>query len=265
MTSIGIFNASMIPAAIPPVSPNFAFCNGDYGTGLSHNEALQAASLLPQGTMPITYSIEEPEMNDLVANVSATAYRIPFVEYFGDVTIAADVSGPIELDSIVIVPNDLRGMAAYVADQCIRHKGVGGFITKRIQGLVDFVTDPKSDIDAPRYPDSTAFLTVMVSDHQSVYAFPGDYDPEMALFLRKAEAYALSRVAPLYHIEIARRVVKFAVAGSRMRRMETEVPWWDGGSVQGNRTGTVNLDLTNVTTEEVATARRRRRASVPLR
>lgn len=257
MTSVGIFNAAVPPVPIPPVPPNFVFCNGAYGAGLSHDQAIKAASLLPQGTIPITYSVEEPEMDDLAANVTATEYRLPFIEYFGDVSITVDVSGPVNINRLDVVPNDIRGMAAYVANQCLRRRGVGGFITKRIQGLVDFVTDPDSDIDAPIYPDSTAFLTVTVSNDESVHAFPGDYDPEMAYFLRKAEANALSRVAPIDQAEIANRVVKFAIAESRMRRLGTAVTWYGGWLVQGNRTGTANLELTNVTTEGVATARRR--------
>ena len=253
-------NSFAPPVPILPVAPNFVFCDGAYGTGLSRHEALRAGSLLPQGTLPVTYSIEEPDTEGLTVNASAPEmrYRLPFLESFGDVSISVDVSGPVNLDRINVVPNDIRGMAGYVANQCLGRGGVGGFVTKKIQGLVDFVTDPTSNIDVPVYPDYTAFLTLTVSNHQSSYIFPGDYDPEMALFLQKAEVQALSRVRPPYHIVIADRVVDFAIARSRMRRLETEVTWW-GRWLQGNRTAITNAQLVNMTTAVAATARRRKR------
>ena len=230
MTNIVNLNSYTPPVPIPPVLPNFVFCDGAYGTSLSHSEASKAGGLLPQGTLPVTYSIKEPQIDVLAANASVLdlEYRLPFLTMFGGVSLSIDLSGPVNMDKINVVPNDIRGMAAYVANQCVGRGRVGGFITKRIQGLVDFVTDPTSDIDESIYPDSTAFLTLTVSNHENSYAFPGDYDPQLAFFLQKAEADALSRVGPPYHSVIADRIVKFARARSRMRRLGTDVPWWGG-------------------------------------
>lgn len=231
------------------------------------HEALRAAGLLPQGTLPVTYSVEEPEADGLTVNVSALEleYRLPFLESFGDVSIAVDVSGPVDIDRINVVPNDIRGMAAYVAHQCLGRGGMGGFVTKRIQGLVDFVTDPTSDINSLIYPDSTAFLTLTVSNHQTAHAFPGDFDPQLAYFLQRIEVDALSRVRAPYHHVIADRVVDFATARSRMRRLGTEVTWWGGWLAQGNRTAVADVQLANMTTEVVTTARRRKRVPGLLR
>ncbi|CAD6593131.1 MAG: hypothetical protein ASARMPRED_007079 [Alectoria sarmentosa] len=262
MTNLINLNSYVAPVPIPPVAPNFVFCNGAYGRGLQRDDAFKAGGLLPQGTIPVTYSVEDPDMDGLAANVSAleVEYRLPFLESFGGVSISIDVSGPININNINVVPNDIRGMVAYVADQCLGvQRGIGGFVTKRIQGLVDYVTDPTSDIDAPIYPDSTAFLTVMVSDYQNAHSFPGDYDPVLALFLRQADMDVLSRFQQPYCREIAHRVLKFAVAASRMSRLGTDVPWWRGWVVSGNRTGTASVQLANMTTEEAATARRRKR------
>lgn len=267
MTNLVNLDSYTPPIPIPPVAPNFVFCNGAYGTGLPRREALQAGSLLPQGTLPVTYSVEEPEIDGLAANVSVLrpAYELPFLEFYGSVLISVDVASPVSISMINVVPNDIRGMAAYVANECLGRYGVGGFVTKRIQGLVDFVTDPTSNIDARMYPDSTAFLTLTVSNRQTAHAFPGDYDPQLAFFLRNAEIDALSRVHSRYHFVIANRIEKFAIAESRMRRLETEVPWWDGWLVQGNRTAIAGFQVVNVTTEGIATARRRKRVSGPLR
>ncbi|KAL9065289.1 MAG: hypothetical protein Q9161_008318 [Pseudevernia consocians] len=261
MTSLINLNSYTPPVPIPPVAPNFLFCNGAYGTGLRRDEAFQAGGLLPQGTMPVTYSVEEPEQDGLTANFSALEleYRLPFLESFGGVSISVDVSGPVDINKINVVPNDIRGMAAFVASQCLSRGGMGGFVTKKIQGLVDFVTDPTSSFDAPIYPDSTAFLTLTVSNHQNAHTFPGDYDPQFAIFLRKAEADALERVEPQYRDVIADRITKFSIAKLRMRMLGTEVPWWGGWLGQGNKTEIADVQLGNVTTEGAASARRRKR------
>ena len=255
MTSLVNVSSYVSPVPIPPVAPDFVFCNGAYGTHLVKVEASRAASLLPQGTTPVTYFIGDPVLGPLAANVSSRElerqeYRLPFIEIFGGVSIAVDVSGPVDINKITVVPNDIRGMAAYVASQCLGIAGWGGFVTKGIQGLVDFVTDPTSDIDYLRYPDSTAFLTVTVGNHQTSHAFPGEYDPEMAFVLRKAEMDALRRVQSPHQIaEIADRIRKFALAEARMRRLRTEVPWWGGWLTQGNGTSVANVQLANMNAE----------------
>lgn len=252
MTNLLGPNSYSPPVPIVPVAPDFVFCSGAYGTALTRFEAMRVGGLLPRGTLPVTYLVQEPDINGLIANASAleTGYRLPFLDSFGSVSISVDVSGPVNIDRISVVPNDIRGMAAYVANQCTGRGGLGGFITKKIQGLVDFVTDPTSDIDVPIYPDYTAFLTLTVSSHPSAFAFPGDYDPEMAFFLQKAETQALSRVQPSYRAVIADRVMEFANVRSRMRRLGLDVTWWDD----------LNAQLANMTTEVAATARRRKRA-----
>lgn len=267
MASLAHLNSYVTPIPIPPVPPNFVFCNGDYGTGLRRADAIQAGGLLPVGSLPVTYSVGVPEMDGLAANIStlASEYRLPFLEVHGGISLSVDVSGPINIDRINVVPNDIRGMAAYVANQCLGRNGEGGFITKRIQGLVDFVTDPTSNIDAPVYPDSTALLTLTVSSRETSHTFPGDYDPQMAKFLWRAELDALSRVEPDARLVIANRVAKFAQMESHMRRMGTDVPWWGDWMAQGNRTAVTNVQLANMTTEGVTTARRRKRIAGLLR
>ena len=268
MTSLVNLNSYVPPVPLPPVAPNFVFCSGAYGTGLRPADALNAGGQLPQGTLPVTYSVEEPEMDGVRVNVSApdTVYRLPFLEFFGDVAIAVDVSGPVDINQINVVPNDIRGMAGWVASQCIGRGGVGGFVTRKIQGLVDFVTDPTTDIDAALYPDSTAFLTLTVSNLETLHTFPGDYDPQLARFLRQSEIDILFRVEEPHHrFVIAERIQKFAKAESRMRRLETDVPWWGGWLMQGNRTAVTNIQLANMTTESVATARRKKRVAGLLR
>ena len=261
---IGLLNPSLsLPFPIPPVSPDFVYCNGDYGTGLFPDDAYNAGDLLPRGTVPVPYSVEEPELYDLAANVSAlgVGYELPFLIFKGGLSLSIDVSGPVGIHLISVIPDDLRGMAAWVAHKCVvQGGGVGGFVTKRMQGLVDFVTDPAKDIEDPDYPDSAAFLTLMLSDHEQSATFPGDYDPQLAKVLRQAEIDAWARAGPRQRPVFQERIQMFTRSEMNMRRLGTDIPWWHGWeSLQGNRTAATNVQRVNTTTESVATARRRRR------
>ena len=254
-------NAYVPAVPIPPVPPNFLLCNEAYGTNLLHQDAVTAASMLPQGAMPVTYSVEEPELEGHAANVSTlgSGYSLPFLEIFDSIAISVDVSGPLDIKEINVVPNDIRGMAAFVANECLGRGRVGGFVTKKIQGLVDFVTDPTSDIDNVPYPDSAAFLTLAVTSPETSAAFPGDFDPQMAGLLWKSELDALERVEDYYRPVIAERLDRFLKAQHQMRRLGVQLAWWEREVAQGNRTASASLHLTNTTAESGATARRRRR------
>ena len=262
---INLVNPNAYVPAVPisPVAPNFLLCDEAYGSNLVQQDALTAASMLPQGAMPVTYSVEEPEMDGHTANVSAlgSGYSLPFLEIFGSIAISVDASGPVDISEISVVPNDIRGMAAFVANQCLGRDRVGGFVTKKIQGLVDFVTDPTSDIDNVPYPDSTAFLTLTVSSPETSAFFPGDFDPQMAGLLWKSELDALERTEVYYRPVITGRLERYLKAQQNMRRLGLEMTWWARELAQGNRTATASLHLANTTTESVATARRTRRVT----
>ena len=262
MTSLVNPNAFVPAVPIPPVAPNFIFCHRAYGNNLRPRDGLTAASMLPQGAMPVTYSVEEPEMENHAANVSAsdTVYSLPFLEIYAGIAISVDVSGPIDIKEIDVVPNDIRGMAAIVANQCLGRQ-LGGFVTRKFQGLVDFVTDPTSDLDNRPYPDSAAFLTLTVSNLETSASFPGDFDPEFAKVLWKSELDALERVEPHLRPVITDRIQRFVKTHTMMRRLGTRVVWWESELEQGNRTAITSLQLTNTTTGSVATARRRRRVT----
>ena len=266
---IGPLNPSLsIPFPIPPMTPDFVYCDGAYGTGLLPDDAYNAADLLPRGTVPVPYSVQEPEIDDLAANVSSLgAYELPFLTFKGGVSLSVDVSGPVDIDRISVIPNDLRGMAAWVAHKCVvQGGGVGGFITKRIQGLVEFVTDPTTDIDNPDYPASAAFLTLMLSGHEESASFPGDYDPQLAKVLRQAEIDAWAQAGPRQRPVLQERIQKFTRSEMNMRRLGTDVPWWHGWeSLHGNQTAVTNFQRMNMTTENLTTARRRRRIAGALR
>ncbi len=69
-------------------------------------------------------------------------------------------------------------------------------MTKGIPGLVDYVTDPTSDLYAHPYPSTTAFITVLVGKPDTAFSCPGDYDPDLAYFLQQTELAAWTRWSP---------------------------------------------------------------------
>lgn len=268
MTNPVNLSSSVPPVPIPPVAPNFLFCSGDYGSDLIRDEAMIAGSLLQQGTRPVTYSFKAPDIDSHVANISVPdpGYHLPILEDYRGVLISVDVAGPVEINEFRVAPNDIRGMVAYVANECLGRQGTGGFITSNIRGLVDYVTNPASDIEAELYPDNTAFLTATVSSINSLHASPGDYDPQMPRFLWKTELDVFHRMVEPYQREvIAGRILLFKRAEKRMRSGEPEMAWWEEWALQGNRTVVSNLQLSNVTTKSATTARRRKRVAGLLR
>lgn len=78
---------------------------------------------------PVTLSVV-PEIDDLAANVSAPEleYRMPNLKAHCAVWISVDVSGPVSINKISVVPKDNRSMAGYVAGHCERHGGLVGFV-----------------------------------------------------------------------------------------------------------------------------------------
>ena len=59
--------------------------------------------------------------------------------------VSLELSGPASLQTIELRPNDIRGMAGYVIDDCVRAGGgQGGFVTGLLQGMIDYALDPSS-------------------------------------------------------------------------------------------------------------------------
>lgn len=255
-TMLGLSNltSAIEPVPVEPILPNFALCHPAYGDTLKGPFGLTTASILPQGTTPTLYTIYQDKQGQ------ASKYTLPFKVSYADVRIDVQVAGPVDATSMLLIPNEIRGMAAYLASVCGGGSGTGGFITSGIHGLVDFVTNPWSDLDAPRYPNSTAFLTVTMTSPQ-IYTQAGDYDPEMALFLARAERNALDGIQPPLDVRILDRGRRFAVQATHMKRLG-DVAWWDAVPLQSKTTEASNRThdamTTDVTAAEIATSRRKR-------
>ncbi|KAK0515807.1 hypothetical protein JMJ35_001841 [Cladonia borealis] len=248
LTNLTSFNP---PIPIPPIAPNFAFCDRAYGVGLSQGDAIFLADTLPHGTFPVPYTVNQ----DLS---SPDSYDLPYETHRRDVAITITVAGVADVDSILLVPNEIRGMAAYIVQNCLEQGRGGGFITKGIQGLVDYVTDPTSDLDAHPYPSSTAFITVLLGQPDTAFSSPGDYDPSLAYFLLHTELVAMDMVEPQYLDIIGERMLQYTAQAARMTRLGN-VAWWDTPEVGSNETEAAPLRMTNAAMHNVSTSRRRSR------
>ena len=66
----------------------------------------------------------------------------------GNCKIWIEIAGPTSPAIYEAVPNEVRGMAAWLIDQCVggSGRGYGGFATKDIGKLIDYVTEPDTKI-----------------------------------------------------------------------------------------------------------------------
>ena len=219
-----------------PTPPNFAFCDPLYGNTLTRHDAAMAHVFLPRGSLPVDY----------YTNDQSAEYHLPFSSAWGSVVISVEVAGAVQMAriaSISLSPDEIRGMATYVTDQCVREGGNGGFVTKKLGGLVDYITRPSTDVESWPYPASTIFLTLSMTSRDIYYPSPGDFDPQMAAVLQKAEVDKLDQTPHLSHEmqrDYQRRVAFFALQSARMTRRGL-VPWWlfrlGGGSERPGSTG----------------------------
>ena len=131
-------------------------------------------------------------------------------------------------------------------------------MTRGIQGLVDYVTDPISDLDVHPYPSSTAFITVLVGKLDTAFSSPGDYDPSLAYFLLHTELVAMDKVEPQYLDVIGERMLLYTAQTAHMTRLGN-VAWWDTPEVGSNETEAAPLRMTNAAMHNVSTSRRRSR------
>ena len=67
-----------------------------------------------------------------------------------DCRISVEVAGPASPTTYTAKPDDIRGLADWLAIQCvIGNDGSGGFLTKDIGNMIDFITAPQTDIHGP--------------------------------------------------------------------------------------------------------------------
>ena len=258
MISIGNLTSYTPPVAIAPMAPDFKFCHAAYGLGLRRQDGIYAGGILPVGDLPVLYSATSAEEGG-----QAQSNVFPFSVQFGSTKISVEVAGPIDYDkfTISLVPNRLRGMAAYLANTCVGTRGMGGFATMGFQGLLNFVTDPLNSLDVPEYPISAAFITLSMTSLAEAHSYPGDHDPVIARVLAQAETNVLETVPQQYHLEIADRVVRYTVQSQRMSRLG-RLAWWNDEYNDANSSSILNLPAQsmNESASDSSTSRRKRKA-----
>ena len=131
--------------------------------------------------------------------VSPSSWRIePLTLLKGACAVSIEVAGPNLPSTITFIPNEIRGMIGWVISKCVLEGlGLGGFITKNISHLLDFINDnPTTHIrnyrkvtasliiaghcsNIPK-ATSSSFLTVSVTSSQLQRRNPGNFDPSIA-------------------------------------------------------------------------------------
>ena len=261
MLAIGNLTSYVPPLPLAPIRPNFAFCHPAYGVNLNRQDGLYLSGILPLGTRSVQYHVSHDEDGG-----SARSCTLPFDISFAGIAIKVEIAGPVNIDEIELIPNGIRGMAGHLANHCLGRRGVGGFVTAKIQGLVDYISNPDTNLDAAEYPDDTAFVTLTMASSPRVHWFPGDNDPFMAEFLQNVAQNAMRMHGPLESMVFADRVIKYGEQAQHMSRLGT-VSWWDNiplGLAKGNHTEdsarSSNVKPDNDTVIHAATLRRRKRS-----
>lgn len=109
--------------------------------------------------------------------------------------MSVDAAGPALPDEMYVRPDDIRTMAAYVIDQCVRRSRVGGFVTNGMSTIVDYILNPATNLNA-RYPVDTVFITVTVSGPRDHDFQPGNTDPMVPVLFGGLQLDAYRKATP---------------------------------------------------------------------
>ena len=216
------------PRPIFPIHPDFAYCHSFYGSNVDFDFTRVASAKLPEGNEEQQYELHN----------SSSKYHLPFTSTWQKVTFSVEASVSITAaitPYIKIRPKELRGMAAYLSQNCLDpynpSRRTGGFITKRINGLISHILDPNVDIKSVPYPSYTTFLTVTMLDntaHSNLFLAPGDRDPQIPSRLSDAETNEYARQTSMPESERMRfwgRAIMLAKQSAGMWR-GLQAPWW---------------------------------------
>lgn len=73
---------------------------------------------------------------------------LSYSSWTGNCKIWIEIAGPVTPQVYEAVPDEIRGMAAWVIDGCVAGSGggIGGFVIKDISNLSTYVTEPDTKI-----------------------------------------------------------------------------------------------------------------------
>ena len=110
----------------------------------------------------------------LACKPSIICWKVLGLILSGNCVISIEVAGPqgfYDVQStnvpftIMASPFQLRGLAAYVVNNCVQRGGnVGGFATNQISNLANYLQDPNTDLSLPFRKTIRAIFSKHVSD-----------------------------------------------------------------------------------------------------
>ena len=163
--------------------------------------------------------------------------------------VSVELAGPTIPHTMNLIPNDIRGMAGWVIDQCVVDRtGSGGFVTKDLLNLIRYVVDPATDINAPfrmstlffsvtkaaltsnnDKVQASAFLTVTVSGPSDTQKpDSGDNDPSVPERVADYLITLYQSAQGILKLHYSNLALGFRLTANSMRR-GGRVPWWSGG------------------------------------
>ena len=127
------------PVPIAPVRTDFSECDPFYGTTLQYSDCVMAVDSMPSGETMFIYHILDRQSSDL-----------PYSIAHGTCMISIDVAGPVLPTEMYFSPNEIRGMASWVIQQCVSARaGMGGFITKDLNNMLSYLAVPTTAFTNP--------------------------------------------------------------------------------------------------------------------
>jgi hypothetical protein len=83
-----------------------------------------------------------------VSNLSSLGhFPLQLRSVIDECRVSVEMAGPVQAKTYMAKPDDIRGVADWLLNQCVfTEDGIGGFVTKDIDNMVDFVTAPQTNI-----------------------------------------------------------------------------------------------------------------------
>lgn len=145
------------PAPFIPIEPNYGICDRRYGSNLTPLLCGWAAKTLIEGDSLFPYAVRSfasgPETLPYTAmfgeqSLSSEIFDLSYSFLAGNCKIWIEIAGPTNPQIYEAIPDEIRGMAVWVIDQCVSGSGNGhgGFTTKDISKLTTYVTEPDTKI-----------------------------------------------------------------------------------------------------------------------
>ena len=227
-----------------PLRPDSYQCSGSYGSQLDTLDCIEAASRFPTGATAQLYSIDNTRL------AGYQPYNIPSQVMRGDCLVKLDIIGDEETRGRVsIVPDVVRGLAAFVIAQCVTGAGVGGYATDGLANMIQYILSPQEypyaaamappfPANLSPFPQTALFFTVTVSDHTNLHRYPPGYDPAIPIMLVSGinDERATSN-NPAYALFTEQVLLRGTITGMS--------PWYgDGGPQLSNAASAINDDMT---------------------